>query len=389
MDNASTTPIDKEVLKEIFYHLQNNFGNPGSIHMEGLLAKKALDNSRKIVAESLGCNKDEIIFTGGGTESNNLAIQGVLDGLKNEGVSYNEMRVIFSKIEHPSVLNIAKKLESMGVIVDYLPVLSSGIVDLESFKKLLRPETVLVSVHYANNEIGVVEPIKEIAKIIRSFRKHKNLESIKQSKNIKPFFHVDASQAFSYLDCKVESLGVDLLTIDGQKIYGPKGVGALYVKKYTPIKSIIFGGHQEGGIRPGTENVPMICGLAHAISLADSLRTKESERVKKMRDYLIKEIKKIGQSKIIINGDLDNRLPNNISLSLLEKDAEFLTLQLDSVGIALSTKSACSESKSSSYVVMALGLNEAQSKNTLRISLGRNTKMDDCKKLLIYLKKYL
>lgn len=388
-DNVSTTPIDKRVLHEIVYHLKNTFGNPGSIHHEGVLAKKALHESRKVVAENLGCRPEEIVFTGGGTESNNIAIQGLVYGLNKKGLAYKNMRVIVSKIEHPSVLEVVKNLKSMGVAVDYLPVLPSGLIDLNCFKKLLKPETVLVSIHYANNEIGVVEPIREIAKILRNFKKQKNKEISNIQKNTTPFFHGDASQAFLYLDSKVESLGVDLLTIDGQKIYGPKGVGALYIKKGTPIEAITFGGHQEEGLRPGTENVPMICGFAKALSIAQSERIREVKRLKKLRNYLMKEILKIGNSKVLINGDLESRLPNNLNLSLSNKDSEFLTLQLDNEGIAVSTKSACADSKNSSYVVEALGRDTFQSRNTLRISLGRYTKINDCKKLLIYLKKYL
>ncbi len=393
LDNASTTQIDPRVLKEIVFHLKNTFGNAGSIHKEGVEAKKVLAESRKKIAEFFGAHSDEIVFTSGGTESNNLAILGIFKSRFGLSADYLDSKphVITTEIEHSSTLECFKQLEKEGVDVTYLSVNEEGIVNLSEFKKALRPETVLVSIQYANNEIGVVQPIREISKALRHFRNNSSAKSLqlKVVENRGAIFHTDASQTPAYLDCNVERLGVDLLTIDGQKIYGPKGVGALYVKRGTLISPIILGGGQEGSLRSGTENVPMIAGLAKAFEICGNEREKESKRLTKLRNYFYSELFKMTGTKMILNGDLKNRLPNNLNFSIKGVDTEFLTLQLDAKGFAVSTKSACLDSGAGSYVIRALGGGSWRSKNSLRITFGRWTTMADCSKLILVLKKIL
>lgn len=392
LDNASTTLIDPRVLHEVSFHLKNTFGNAGSIHSEGVIAKKVLDESRKKVAGILGAHSDEIVFTSGGTESNNLAILGtvakLLDRIKNKELrikNEKKIHVITSVIEHSSILECFKELEKKGVEVTYLPVTPEGIVDLVAFKKALRPETVFVSVQYANNEIGTIQPIREISKMLKHFRNNLTLSAKRY-----PLFHTDASQAPVYLDCNVERLGVDLLTLDGHKIYGPKGIGALYIKRGVSILPIIFGGGQERNLRAGTENVPMIAGFAKALEICAGESIKESKRIAVLRDWLL-DIILNNFSKVVLNGDRLNRLPNNINISIPEIDTEFLTLQLDAKGISISTKSACLGHIGNSYVVKVLGGDLWRANNTIRITLGRFTKKSDInffyKKLSEILKK--
>lgn len=380
LDNASTTPVSKEVKKVMDKYMTDEFGNPNSIHRMGVAAKKAVLDARKTVALAFNSHPDEVIFNSGGTEGNNATIFGVLNHLRKNGVKYSDMRAITTNIEHSSVLECFKELEIRGVAVDYAPVGENGIVDPMTIKKLLKPETVLVSVMYTNNEIGTVQPIKEIAKVIRDFKKSLPSTSFffpqPKTYNLKPitypFFHTDACQAPLFLNLNVQELGVDLMTIDGQKIYGPKGIGGLFIKRGVLIEPIIFGGGQERGLRSGTENVPFIAGLSKAIEIASKNRIKNSERLSKLRDYFIKKIEeKIPQA--ALNGDRIQRLPNNINISIPGIDPEFVVFQLDENGIVCSTKSACLKDESASYVIEALGRDKEYAQTSLRFSLGLDT----------------
>lgn len=376
LDNASTTPVSKEVKKAMDKYMTDEFGNPNSIHRMGVVARNAVLGARKTVALTFNSHPDEVIFNSGGTEGNNAAIFGVFNHLRKNGVKYSDMRAITTNIEHSSVLQCFKELERRGVVVDYAPVGENGVVDPVTIKKLLKPETVLVSVMYANNEIGTIQPIKEIAKVIRNFRKNLKPTTYNLQPTTFPLFHTDACQAPLFLNLNVQELGVDLMTIDGQKIYGPKGVGALFVKRGTTIEPIIYGGGQERGLRSGTENVPLIVGLAKAIEIANKNRNKNSERLSKIRDYCIKKIEeKIPQA--VLNGDRTQRLPNNINISIAGIDPEFVVLQLDEKGIVCSTKSACLKDESASYVVEALGRDEKYTRTSLRFSLGLDTTKKD------------
>ncbi|MBU1557939.1 cysteine desulfurase, partial [Patescibacteria group bacterium] len=262
LDHAAATPVRKEVLGAMQPYWNENFGNPGSIHKEGVIAKKAVYESRKKISELLNSSEDEIIFTSCGTESNSLAVFGFIDKLTEKNNDIKNLHLITTVMEHPSILDLFKKYEKKGAQVDYLKIDKEGIVDLKHFREILKPNTALVSVMYANNEIGTVQPISKLSHIIRN--NNKNLSS----GDLNTVFHVDASQAPLYLNLDVKSLGVDMLTIDGQKIYGPKGIGVLYKKRGIEINPLLVGGSQEMGYRAGTENVPSIVGLAKALELA-------------------------------------------------------------------------------------------------------------------------
>ncbi|OHA47002.1 MAG: hypothetical protein A2541_01130 [Candidatus Taylorbacteria bacterium RIFOXYD2_FULL_36_9] len=361
LDNVATTPVKKEVILAMKPYWTKNFGNPGSITKIGVKAKQAVENSRKIIAECLKGRPQEIVFTSGGTESNNLAIFGVIKNLENKGVKVSDMSFITSNIEHSSITECFKELERRGAQVDYLKVNSQGLINPKDLRKMIKPNTVLISIGYANNEIGTIQPIKEIAKEIRHARK------IYQG--ISLIFHTDASQAGLYCNLNVNELGVDLLTLDSQKIYGPKGVGILFVKAGVKISPIIFGGGQERGLRSGTENVPLIVGMAKALELVFRQRELLVTKIEKLRNYFWQKIQeKI--PKVVLNGGLKNRLPNNLNISIHGLDSEFAVLCLDEEGIICSTKSACNHDEDGSFVVKALGVDEAIYKSTLRFSLG-------------------
>ncbi len=396
MDYASTTPLDPKVLKAMLPYFGEKFGNPSSIHTEGVEAKKALEAARKSVGLILNARANEMIFTGGGTESNNLAIFGAVRALEKSGVPISKMHFVTTVIEHSSVLECFRELEARGARVTYVPVESNGIVDPRKIAAALRPETVLVSVGYANNEIGTIQPVPKIARGIRNFRDGKTqstktkfqTNSKSQFSNFQtPIFHSDASQAPLYLDCSVERLGVDLLTLDGHKMYGPKGIGVLYVRRSVRLAPMLFGGGQERGLRSTTENVPLIVGFAKALEMAAASRVKESVRLTKLRDFCHSNIlQNVGMTKMIINGDMKERLPNNINISIPNLDTEFALLQLDAAGIACSTKSSCLGSEGGSYVVRALGGGESRAVSTLRFSFGRGTTKKDVDFLLARLK---
>jgi cysteine desulfurase len=360
LDNASTTPIDPKVLGVMLPYLTEKYGNPSSIHYEGRVAKKAIEESRERIAKIVGVKKEGIIFTSGGTESDNLAVLGIARANKEKG-----KHIIVSAIEHKAVLDSCKKLEKEGFEITYLNVDKNGIVSLESLKKSISRDTILVSIMYANNEIGTIQPIKEIAKII------------KESKISNPIFHTDACQAVGALPININDLNVDVLTISSSKIYGPKGIGCLCLKDNYKIEPIIFGGGQERGIRSGTENTAYILGFAEALFISEKKRLSESKRLTKLRDYFIENlIKKI--TKIIINGGRTKRLPNNINLSLHGVEGESLVLMLDENGISCSTGSACSANDlKPSHVISALGGDAELAHSSIRFTLGRySTKKD-------------
>lgn len=369
MDTSSTTPVEKPVFKEMVKYFTKDYGNPSSIHDEGVTARRALDSARRKIAGVIGAHSDEIIFTNGGTESDNLAILGLARALIESGKISGPGHIITTSIEHKAVLEPCRRLEEEGWKVTYLPVTKDGLVDLAEFKKVLRPETVLVSIMMANNEIGTIEPLEEMKKIIKD-HKLKN-------KTVFPYFHTDACQAPRSLPIKVEKLGVDLLTANGSKIYGPKGIGFLYVKRLTPLQPIILGGGQERNLRSGTENIPSIVGLAKALEICEKGREKEVARLSKLRDYFIDEILKL-IPETFVNGSRLERLHNNVNITFQNVNAELLLLELDRYSVACSTGSACStQAKDESHVIMALGHDKAYADSTLRFSLDRATKKSD------------
>ena len=367
LDHAATTPMDPHVLEAMMPYLGPEFGNPSSIYAIAQRAKQSLDEARSDVAEILGCTPEEIIFTSGGTESDNLAILGVARANASKG-----KHIVTTKIEHHAVLHPCEFLEKEGFEVTYVDVEKNGIVDPEKVKAAVREDTILVSVMYANNEIGTIQPIGPIGR----FCKKRNIP-----------FHTDACQAAGALDMDVNRLKVSLLTLNGSKIYGPKGVGVLYVKKGINIQPLIYGGEQERRIRPGTENVAGIVGLAAALNFAQERREKENTRLIRLRDYLIKGIED-RIPKVMLNGDPVERLPNNVNMSILDIEGEALLLRLDMAGFAASSGSACtSGSLDPSHVILALGEPYEVAHGSLRFSLGKDTKKKDLDKLLEVLPK--
>jgi len=370
LDYAASTPLGKEVKKAMDPFWDKKFANPGGIHREGLEAKKALENSRKEASLILGSKDREVIFTSGGTESNSLAIIGFLNNLQSES-QLKGTHIITSEVEHPSVLEVFKSYENAGVEVSFLGVKEDGLFDLDDLKKTLRPETSLVSLVFVNSEIGTVQPIRKISKIIKDY-------------NPKITFHTDASQAPLFFNVSPESLQVDMLTLDGVKMYGPKGVGILYKKEKINISPVLIGGSQEMGLRPGTENIPLIVGFSKAFQIAAKERDSLSEKILKMRDFFIDSLKEIDG--LNFNGSLKFRSPNNINISIAEVDSEFLALELDRNGVACSTRSACiGKETQGSYVIKSLGKNN----DGLRFTLGRETTIDEIRETVMVLKRIL
>ena len=378
-DFASTTPICDEV-KKAMKEAEGIFANPGSLYASGVFAKNIVKDSRKKVAEILNGRDEEIIFTSGGTESNNLAIFGLYNFLLSENVSdlqvaqKRKFHIITSTIEHSSVLEPIRELEKRGVDVTFVKPDEFGVIDPADIRKAIREETFLVSIMYVNNEIGTIQPIKQIAKCIRDFRK--TLNSQLSTINY-PLLHTDASQAPNYLDIDVVALGVDMMTLDGGKIYGPKGVGALFRRKSAPLSPLFFGGGQEMGLRSGTENISLICGFSKALEVSARLKEKESKRLSSLKNYFIEKITK-KFPEVSINGSLDNRLPNNVNICIPNLDSEFAVFQLDRLGIECSSASTCVNLKEDnySYVIRAIGRGEC-SRSSLRFTLGRSTTKKD------------
>ena len=389
LDYAATTPVDKEVERMMKPYFSHKFGNPNSLHTFGQEARKAIDESREKIARLIGTDFREIIFTGSATEANNLAIRGIVKATRDKELGIRP-RIIVSAIEHESILETAKDLEREGVEVIYLPVNKQGIVDLKKLAGSLSKNTILVSVMYANNEIGTIQPIAEISKIIQDFRRFKTNSPINQLSNY-PLFHTDAVQALQFLNCNVNDLGVDMMTLSGHKIYGPKGVGLLYIRdngqainKKNNISPIITGGGQEFGLRAGTENVANIVGFAKAIELADKNKEKEYKKILGLKKYFWGNINKIYPPAEIngidcrLSADKYQALPNIINIHFPGQKAEELLIKLDLSGVAVSSGSACASfSAKPSHVLSALGHPEKRIKSSLRFSLGKFTAKGD------------
>ena len=368
LDHAAATPISAKALR-VTMDIMNKFsGNPSAIHKPGREARSVLEAARKQIAVEISARPQEIVFTSGATESNNLAIVGVVDAARARGVVLPH--VIVSAVEHPAVLEVVRNLEKEKLILlDILGVDDTGRIDTRELRKNITSETVLVSIMYVNNEIGTIEPVAEIAKEIRHARK--------VHKSIFPYFHTDAAQASNYLDLNVLRLGVDLMTISSSKTYGPRGVGALYVKQGIVIEPLMHGGMHESGRRPGTESTALAAGFAEALHESRAIVQKESKRIQKLRDTLAnKIIKKIPGA--TINGNLDFLSPNILNVSIPGIDSEALVLYLDARGIAASGQSACKSSEDGpSHVIMAIGKISEKMEGTIRFSLGRSTTSED------------
>lgn len=367
LDHAATTYIDPRVKEAMDPYFEDVYGNPGSLHQIGLRAREVIDKSKETIAKIINCQSKEIIFTSGGTESINLAIKGVAFR-KGEG------HIITSKIEHPAVLETCHYLEQKGFKVTYLEVDNNGLIDPKELEKAITKETILITIMYANNEIGTVEPIKEIGEIAK---KHKII------------FHTDACQAAGALDLDVKKINVDLMTLNGSKIYGPKGVGILYKSADVKLEPLIHGGGQEFGLRSGTENVPGIIGFTKALELSQTEKEIEYIRLIKLRDYLIKELlEKIPKS--FLNGHKTKRLPNNVNISFLDVEGESILLYLDQKGVEISTGSACSSQKLEvSHVLDAIGLIHDAAHGSIRFTLGHRTTKEDLDYTVMVLKEII
>ena len=395
LDYASTTPVDPEVLQEMLPYFSEKFGNPSSLHSFGQEAQAAVDVARSAAADFLGCLTQEIIFTGSATEANNIVILNAVKIARSKGIK--NPHIIASAIEHKSVLEPIRKLEKDGEItVTYLPVSKEGIIDVEALKNALGDNTALVSIMYANNEIGIIQPIIEVSNIIRNFRENSKFGAAL------PLMHTDAAQAALYADMKVKEIGVDALTLSGHKIYGPKGVGVLYAKKEISLAPIMHGGEQEYGKRPGTENVPAIVGIGKALSKISEWG-KQSADMQSLRDYFIGRVLEEIKFTALNGGNprtqraeqspydgKDNRLPNNANILFKGISSADLLIMLDMEGIAVSAGSACSAKSASpepSHVLRAIGLSEKDAKSSIRFSFGRQTTKGDIDRALEVLVK--
>lgn len=356
-DNSATTRVKEEVLEEMFPYFNMQYGNASSIYSIGREAKRAIEESRKRVGELINCKPEEIYFTSCGSESDNTALKGIAYAYKNKG-----RHIITSKIEHPAILNSCKSLEKQGFEVTYVDVDKNGFVNLSSIQNAIKKDTILISIMFANNEIGTIQPIEDIAKIA-----HKN--------NI--IFHTDAVQAVGNIPIDVKKMDIDMLSLSGHKIYAPKGIGALYVKKGIQFEKYMDGGHQEKDKRAGTENVAEIVGLGKSCEIAKKNLEQYQKKLEQLRNYFLEKIK-TSIPNMHINGTMEKRLPGNINISFEGIDATEILFKLDNYGICASGGSACSSGDNNpSHVLTAIGLPSELSKSAIRFTFGDfNTKED-------------
>ncbi len=370
LDYAATTPIKKEVLEAMLPYFKEDFGNPSSIHAFGRIARQGIDEGRKIIANFLNANENEIIFTGSATEASNLAILGLIKAL-----SQKNPHIITTAMEHHATLHACQELaKEKSSEVTYIKPDKNGIVNVEEIKKAIRPETRLITMMYVNNEMGAIEPIREIGKMI---------EKENRTRKNKIYFHTDAVQAINYLPSDVKFLHVDMLSLSAHKIYGPKGTGALFVKKGTPIRPLIHGGAQELGLRSGTENVAGIVGLGKAIEL---IKNKSQKKIKKLKEYFIAKIQK-EVPEVELNGGIESA-PHIANLYFKYIEGESIVLSLDLEGVACSTGSACtSQSLEPSHVIMACFNDPMRAAGSVRFSLGEMTTKEELDSAVRKIKK--
>ena len=369
LDNSATTPIKTEVLQEMMPYLTTEYGNASSLYSVGRNAKRAIEKARNRVAELLNCNHNEIYFTGGGSESDNIALKGFAYANKEKG-----NHIITSKIEHPAILETCKTLERQGFEVSYINVNEDGIIDVEELRKSIKTNTILISVMTANNEVGTIQPIEEIAKIA-----HDN--------NI--VFHTDAVQAIGNVQIDVEKMRIDMLSLSSHKINGPKGVGALYIKSGIEVEKFINGGHQEKDRRAGTENVAGIVGLGKAAEIARKNMETHIRNLSKIRDYYIKKVQKEIPD-IRINGSMENRLPGNANISFKGINASELIFILDERGICVSSGSACSSGNTNpSHVLTAMNVPEVYLNSAIRTTFGDNNTFEQVDYVVKILKQII
>ena len=368
-DNDATTKIQSEVLNEMMPYLTNNYGNASSLYSIGRQSKRAIENARKQVAELINCDPHEIYFTGGGSESDNLAIKGFVYANKNKG-----NHKITSKIEHHAMLESCEWLQKQGFEVSYINVNKDGFIDLQELENSIKPSTILISIMFANNEIGTIQPIEKISEIAK---KHQIT------------LHTDAVQAAGNTPIDVRKMGIDMLSMSGHKINAPKGIGVLYVKKGIDIEKIIHGGHQEKDKRAGTENVAGIVGMGKACEIANKNLENHIKNLKRLRDYYLSRLRKEIPDKININGTMENRLPGNANISFEGLDASELIFKLDEKGICVSSGSACSSgSREPSHVLRAIGLPDKYLNCAVRTTFGENNTFEEIDYLVKTLKTF-
>lgn len=367
LDNAATTAARPEVVKAMLPYFTENFGNPSSVYTIASISKKAIDEARKIIADAMGAQNEEIYFTAGGSEADNWALKCAAEAYKDKG-----RHIITSKIEHHAVLHTCQYLERQGFEVTYLDVDENGIIKLQELKEAIRPDTILISIMYANNEIGTIEPIKEIGALAKE---HGIL------------FHTDAVQAFGQIPINVDELNIDMLSASGHKLYGPKGIGVLYIRKGLKLKSFIHGGAQERHRRAGTENVPGIVGMGKAVEIAVATMAERKKKETEKRDYLIDHVLK-EVPYVRLNGHRTRRLPGNVNFSFQFIEGESLLIMLDMQNICASSGSACtSGSLDPSHVLLSIGLPHEIAHGSLRLTLNEEITMDEIKYVIVKIKE--
>ncbi|WP_188069157.1 cysteine desulfurase family protein [Brevibacillus brevis] len=362
LDNSATTRPHPQVIETVRRAMESYYGNPSSLHQKGVEAENVLKQARKVAAQYLGCKESEVIFTSGGTESNNTAIKGVAFQYQNRG-----KHIITTQVEHPAVYDVCKQLEGLGFSVTYLPVDREGRVSVEAVQKAMRPDTILVSVMHVNNELGTIQPILEIGQWLKQFPK--------------VLFHVDAVQGIGKVPLRIKESGIDLLSVSAHKFYGPRGVGILYKREGLIIHPLMMGGGQEGGVRSGTENLPAIAGMAKAIRILEELGSVEMIRLQKLNQQLREGIATM--EGCVVNTPESNTAPHIMNLSVPGVKAEVLLHALEEKGFLISTKSACSSKVNEpSRVLTAIGIERDCALSSLRISLGRENTADDIQQFL-------
>lgn len=361
LDYAAATPVRPSVRRAMAPYFSQEFANPSAIHKEGQSARRAVEQTRETIARLLKIRPHDLVFTSGGTEANNLAIFGVVDAAHARGTRYEDMEIITTALEHPSVLETLSACATRGVVVHFVSVDAEGRIDMRAFEALLSLKTVLVTCAYANSEVGVVQDVKRITRTVRA------------RGDVRPLVHLDASQAPLWLPIAMDMLGVDLMTLDAGKCYGPKGVGVLAFRHHVELRSYTHGGDQEHGLRPGTENVPLIVGCAEALQVACAEQGTRTARVQAVREYFIQSLlREIPHT--VVNGSREDRIANNVNISISGVDGEFAVVTLDVHGIAASTRSACAGGAGGgSHVVREMTGDEIRAASTIRFTLGEET----------------
>lgn len=378
LDYAAATPIRTEVLELLTKYQSSYFANASAIHTEGQLVHRCLTDARAQVAKALHVRPETVLFTGSGTESNNLAILGHIEARRQAGTAYTDMEVLSTAIEHPSVQNTLTWLQAQGVKVHMLPLDAEGRVQVHEVEAFLNERTCLCTVAYVNSELGTIQPVRQIARTIKSHNSNAQ-QSV--------YVHIDAAQAPLWVSCQLESLGADMMSLDAGKFCGPKGVGILIKKPQVALAPILHGGSQENGVRPATENVPAIAAAALALQLAQTEYIETASRVTQLRDELIQQLQTLPE--VVINGSLEDRVANNVNISIPRYDSEYAVITLDAHGIACSTRSACAGADGSgSAVIRHIYNDDARANSTIRFTLGPNTSKEEIGKVKAVVKEY-